>query len=231
MHLGGRFGSIGDNIADDLRFGDRAPTIAGFATALSYFTMRAQVPDQQAVLVMTTVLRTHWVPPLDPTQEEHLGALVAAIAPPADMTIASAVQAAEQFPMGARTMPAFDRDTLRPALDKFHSARRHGATPEELAPKRLAIACATTPVVERMYETLQTAAAVLDGAGLAVLPEVPAWIQVERDAFADFRRATAAGIRTPRSDKPKGAAFRYAGACAGRSATSAARTGPAGRAP
>lgn len=198
------------NIADDLRFGERAPTVAAFATALSYFTMRAQVPDQQAVVVMTSVLRTHWVAPLEPTQEEHLGALVAAIAPPADLTVASAVLAAEQFPMGARTMPVFDRDVLRPALDQFHTARRRGASPEELAPKRLAIARVTAPVVERMYETLHKAADALDRASLAVLPEVPAWMQVEQEAFTDFRRATAAGIRTPRSDKPKGAAFRYA---------------------
>lgn len=197
------------HIADDLRFARHAPTTADFATNLSYFTMRADVPDQQAVVVMTDVLRTHWVPPLDPTQMEHLAALLAAIQPPAGMSVAEAVRLVEQRPMGARTTPQFDRDVLRPALERFHTARQRGAPREALNRLRDQAVRATLPVVQEMYAALHRACDLLDAAALEVLPEVPAWMATERAEFARFRAATAAGIRTPRMDKAKGGAFRY----------------------
>lgn len=198
------------NIADDLRFFDHAPTVAAFATALSYFTLRAEVPDQQAVLVMTDVLRTHWVTSLDPTQTEHLGALVAAIQPPDNLTVLEAVRRAEQAPMGARTTPQFDHDVLRPALERFHAARRRGVPCEEIALLREEIAHATGTVVETMYATLQRAAEVLERAKLAVLPQVADWQAAEQQAFLRFRSTTARGSRAPRTDKSKGGTFRYA---------------------
>lgn len=197
------------NIADDLRFTRHQPHVAAFAARLAYLTMRAQVPDQQALVVLTDVLATHWVTPMDPTQEHHLGAMLAALAPPEGLTLAEAVRAAEAISMGPVTLPAFDRTVLQPALARFHTARRRGAAPEVLAPLRRAIEDATSPLVLRTYEALHHAVDLLDAAGLDELPEVDSWIDTERTAFLDFRRADAAGIRTPRQDQARGGAFRY----------------------
>lgn len=197
------------NIADDLRFTRHQPQVAAFATRLSHLTMRAQVPDQQALVVLTDVLRTHWVTPMDPTQEHHLGAMLAAVAPPDGVTLAEAVRAAEALTVGPVTLPAFDRAVLQPALARFHTARRRGEALERLLPLRRVIEEATSPLVLRTYEALHQGVELLDAAGLDELPEVESWIDAERTAFLDFRRAEVAGIRTPRQDRARGGAFRY----------------------
>lgn len=197
------------NIADDLRFTRHQPTVAAFATRLAHLTMRAQVPDQQAVAVLTDILSTHWVTSMDPTQEHHLGAVLAAIAPTEGLSVKDAVRAAEELALGPVTLPAFDRTVLQPALGRFHGARRRGDAPAILAELRRAIEDATSPLVVRTFDALHQGLDLLDAAALDELPEVEAWIDTERSAFLDFRRADAAGIRTPRQDRARGGAFRY----------------------
>jgi len=111
--------------------------------------------------------------------------------------------------MGPVTLPAFDRTVLQPALTRFHGARRRGDTPHLLTPLRRAIEDATGPLVLRTFDALHHGLDLLDAAGLDELPEIDAWVDTEQSAFLDFRRADAAGIRTPRQDRARGGVFRY----------------------
>ena len=197
------------HIADDRRFARVHPTVAAFANRLTYFTMRAQVPNQQAVVVLTDVLTTHWVTPMDPTQEGHLGAVLATINPPAGADVRALVRAAEATTLGPVTTPLFDGSILQPALARFHTARRRGVSAEMLKPFRAAIEACTRPLVVEAFEALQEGIHRLEDADMEELPQVEAWVAVERSAFIDHRRAEAAGIRTPRQDRPKGGAYRY----------------------
>lgn len=196
------------NIADDLRFLERNAAIARFATNLSYFTDRAEVPGQQAVVVLTDVLATHWVTPLQPYQEAHLGALLATLDPPQGQDVMELVRQAETLTMGPRTAPVFDNTALEPRLARYTKARRRGAPQEELDRHRDEIAAVLTPVVMRMHRAMQYGLRKLAEAALAPLPEVEAWQEAERDAFLRFRRARTAGFPIPRRDRAKGAAFR-----------------------
>lgn len=196
------------NIAEDLRFLERDAHIARFATNLSYFTDRAQVPGQQAVVVLTEVLSTHWVTPLQPYQEAHLGALLATLDPAPDQDVTELVRAAEALTMGPRTAPAFDNTVLAPRLRRYTEARRRGAPRERLDALRAEIAAVLTPIVLRMHRAMQYGLRKLGEAALSPLPEVAAWQEAEREAFHGFRDARRAGIRMPRRDRAKGGAFR-----------------------
>jgi hypothetical protein len=173
-----------------------------------YVTDRAQVPGQQAVVVLTEVLATHWVTPLQPSQEGHLGALLATLDPPVGQDVAALVRAAEALTMGPRTAPQFDNVVLKPRLDRYTDARRRGAPPETLDALGAEVVAVLTPVVLRMHRAMQFGLRKLAAAALPPLPQVEAWQAEEREAFARFRAACAAGVHMPRRDRAKGGAFR-----------------------
>jgi hypothetical protein len=200
------------NIADDYRFLERNPAVARTATLLTYFTERAQVAGQQAVAVMTEVLTTHWVTPMQPSQEQHLGAVLACIDPPPGADLAQRIREAERVPMGFTTDPAFDNTILQPLLARYHRARKRaperGDPPEAVRAIEPEITAALEPVVTRMYDAIQQGIRLLRAADHPPLPAVAEWRREEASAFAHFRLAMAKGVRFPLHDRAKLAAFR-----------------------
>lgn len=195
------------NIADDFRFLERNPAVARLALLLTYFTERAQVVGQQAVVVMTEALTTNWVTPMQPSQEFHLAAVLACIDPPPGTDLEASIREAEHVPMGASTDPAFDNQILAPLLGRYHRARRRGPV-EDLAVVEREIADALAPIVGRMYAAMQHGLTILARAELPPLSAVIEWARQEQRHFLDYRRALLAGVRFPLSDRPKLAAFR-----------------------
>jgi hypothetical protein len=185
------------NIAQDLRVAEWNPVVAGFAADLTYFVEREAVPGQQAVVVMTELLRTHWVMPLQPKQEEHLAVVLATIDPLPDSDLATLVGSAEQLSMGPLPLPQFERSELAPRLRRYTAARRAGAPADRLQAIRAEIADTLTPVVLRMHAAIQQGIRTYNEAGFQPLPELPAFLARERDAFTRFRALRAAGGRLP----------------------------------
>ena len=196
------------NIADDFRFLERNPAVARLARLLTYFTERAPVVGQQAVLVMTEALTTHWVTPMQPSQEFHLGAVLACIDPAPGTDLEAKVREAEQLPMGASTDPEFDNQILAPLLGRYHRARRRGLAAEDLALIEREISEALAPIVGRMYDAIQQGLTLLALIELPPLSAVNEWARQEQRHFFDYCQASIAGVRFPLYDRPKLAAFR-----------------------
>jgi hypothetical protein len=165
---------------------------------------------------MTEVLTTHWVTPMQPSQEQHLGAVLACIDPPPGIDLAQRIREAERVPMGFTTDPAFDNTILQPLLARYHrarkrarkQARKRGDPPEALRAIEREITDALEPVVTRMYDAIQDGIRILRTADHSLLPAVAEWRREEASAFVRFRRAVAQGVRFPLHDRAKLAAFR-----------------------
>jgi|SRR6516165_6890928 hypothetical protein len=65
-----------------------------------------------------------WATGQQPAEEEHLGALLTWIDPPAGAPIQEAIAAAERLPMGVKTDPEFDRTVLDGIVEEYDRATR-----------------------------------------------------------------------------------------------------------
>ena len=191
------------NLADDFRSFPFEPDLAALAKSVTFFTERAQLPGQQAVVILTDVLSHHWVPPLEPLQEQHLGVvLVCHDGPRGDATIYDRMLVAKESPMGSSTTPRFDNDVLMPRLDAYRRARRRRLPSAELAPLVDAITRPLGDVVRPMIAAMEQAVAILAAAALPSLPEVANWQAAEWEAFRRFQQHLRAGGHIPRRDRP-----------------------------
>ncbi|MEU3283086.1 hypothetical protein [Streptomyces antibioticus] len=108
---------------------------------LTHFGERARVPGSSLLLAMTDVLSRHWATGQSTLEDQHLGALLAWIAPPGGETGAAAALRAELVrdrdgqllcpPAGPATDPAFDNKLLAPAIERYDRARTAFAAAED----------------------------------------------------------------------------------------------------
>ncbi|MFI8169418.1 hypothetical protein ACIGAN_24085 [Streptomyces sp. NPDC085931] len=108
---------------------------------LTHFGERARVPGSSLLLAMTDVLGRHWATGQSTLEDQHLGALLAWIDPPAGVSGAEAALRAELErdaqgqllcpPAGPATDPAFDNKLLAPAIERYDRARTALAAAED----------------------------------------------------------------------------------------------------
>jgi hypothetical protein len=108
---------------------------------LTHFGERARVPGSSLLLALTEVLGRHWATGPSSLEDQHLGALLAWIAPPEGSTGAEAALHAELArddrgqllcpPAGPATDPAFDNKLLAPAIERYDRARTALAAAED----------------------------------------------------------------------------------------------------
>ncbi|MGQ4515630.1 hypothetical protein [Streptomyces sp. DW26H14] len=108
---------------------------------LTHYGERARVPGSSLLLAMTDLLGRHWASGQSNLEDQHLGALLAWLAPPEGLTGAEAALRAEVArdgrgqllcpPAGPATDPAFDNRLLAPAIDRYDRARREQAAAED----------------------------------------------------------------------------------------------------
>jgi hypothetical protein len=108
---------------------------------LTHYAERARVPGSSLLLALTDLLNRHWATGQSGLEDQHLGALLAWIDPPAGFRGAEAALRAELErdrhgqlvcpPAGPATDPAFDNRLLAPAIDRYDSARQALAAAED----------------------------------------------------------------------------------------------------
>ncbi|MFF0431944.1 hypothetical protein ACFYU9_06945 [Streptomyces sp. NPDC004327] len=101
---------------------------------LTHFGERARVPGASLLVAATDLLGRHWATGQSSLEDQHLGALLAWIAPPEGESGAQAALRAELArdargqllcpPAGPATDPAFDNKLLAPAIEAFDRARQ-----------------------------------------------------------------------------------------------------------
>jgi len=198
-----------DVLADRLRYNRLRPDVKRFGELLSYATGRLPIAGQQALITATGALARHWATGQQAGEDEHLGAVLAWIEPPAGVPVMEAVAAAELEPMGAKTDPAFDEHTLEPLVRAYTDAARSGAPTAVLDRHAANVQAALEPVVLRIYAATQRAIAVLQAAGLPPLLDLPALEAREAAEFESFVRVLGRDRGWPLAlrDGPKAAAF------------------------
>ncbi|MFD0544071.1 hypothetical protein ACFQ1B_14410 [Streptomyces mexicanus] len=108
---------------------------------LTHFGERARVPGSSLLLALSEVLARHWTTGQSALEDQHLGALLAWIAPPEGVSGAEAALRAELArdaggqllcpPAGPATDPAFDNKLLAPAIERYDRARGALAAAED----------------------------------------------------------------------------------------------------
>src|SRR5207244_3521480 len=92
-----------DILADRLRYNRQNPAVRRVGELLSFATGRFPFAGQQALHTATGALKQHWATGQQEGEDEHLGALLVWLAPPADGDTLAAVRAAELEPTGVKT--------------------------------------------------------------------------------------------------------------------------------
>ena len=139
---------------------------------LTHYGERARVPGASLLLSMTELLTRHWATGQSALEDQHLGALLAWIAPPDGLTGAEAALRAEVErdgagrlllpPAGPATDPAFDNHHLAPAVARF-DAGVPGAEDEV----RELIASQLRPTWEAMWRGVDLLRTLPEGARVA----------------------------------------------------------------
>jgi hypothetical protein len=199
-----------DTLADRLRFNRENLRVKRFGELLSYATERFPVEGQQALMTATGALRIHFATGQQAGEDEHLGALLVWMRPPAGRNVLAAVAVAEEVPMGVKTDPDFDRDDLEPLVSAYNEARKRKATSRELETRAGQIEDLLRPVVSRIYDGTQEALSLLAAEGLPPIPDLVGLEDREADEFRSFMSSRDSGHPLPLRDSPKSAAFRLA---------------------
>ncbi|WP_031076200.1 hypothetical protein [Streptomyces sp. NRRL S-118] len=110
---------------------------------LTHYGERARVPGSSLLLAATDLLNRHWATGQSSLEDQHLGALLAWIDPPAGTGQAAAEAALRAElardregqllcpPAGPATDPAFDNRLLAPAIERYDRARQALAAAED----------------------------------------------------------------------------------------------------
>ncbi|MEU8703733.1 hypothetical protein [Streptomyces sp. NPDC048565] len=108
---------------------------------LTHYGERARVPGSSLLLAATDLLNRHWATGQSSLEDQHLGALLAWVDPPAGESGAVAALRAEGArdragqllcpPAGPATDPAFDNRLLAPAIERYDRARTALAAAED----------------------------------------------------------------------------------------------------
>lgn len=201
-------GALGhlDTLADRLRFTDEAQ-VKRLGELWTYAGERSPIAGQQALISATAALRAHYATGQQETEDEHLGALLTWIEPPAGRDILAAVAMAEDQPMGAKTDPRFDAGELQPAVALFNKARQENNT-RALDFHAGRIQQMIEGVIRPIYAATQRAMAILLQPRWKENPAVLALGEEEAAAFGQFMQNRDDGYRLPYNDSPKAAAFK-----------------------
>lgn len=201
-------GALGhlDTLADRLRFTDEAQ-VKRLGELWTYAGERSPIAGQQALISATAALRAHYATGQQETEDEHLGALLTWIEPPAGRDILAAVAMAEDQPMGAKTDPRFDAEELQPAVALFNKARQENNT-RALDFHAGRIQQMIEGVIRPIYTATQRAMAILLQPRWKENPAVVALGEEEAAAFGQFMQNRDDGYRLPYNDSPKAAAFK-----------------------
>ncbi|AIV53162.1 hypothetical protein [Burkholderia pseudomallei] len=195
-----------DVLADRLRFvRDNAP-VQRVGALLTYATERTPIAGQQALMTMTGALSAHYATGQQDGENEHLGALLVWLDPPADGSIRRAIAMAEQEVMGVKTDPSFDRDELQPLISSYHETLKRGGA-AEIQMRAKAIENALAPIVGRIYAATQRGFGFLLGQfpAAGILAELKTR---EAAIFENFMQARDNGLPLPYRDTPKAGAFK-----------------------
>ncbi len=187
---------------------------------LTHYGERARVPGSSLLLAVTDLLGRHWATGQSTLEDQHLGALLAWIAPPGDtptpsadtpMTGAEAARRAELArdaagqllhpPAGPATDPAFDNRLLAPAIERYDRARTALAAAEDglEADARLGALTAAEREIRDLVESRTRPTWDAVWRGLDLLRELPAGAHVEerwtrdRWSFTSHRDRVLAG--------------------------------------
>lgn len=110
---------------------------------LTHYAERARVPGSSLLLATTDLLNRHWATGQSSLEDQHLGALLAWIAPPdgnggsgADAALRAELERDGEGqllcpPAGPATDPAFDNRLLAPAIEAYDRARTALAAAED----------------------------------------------------------------------------------------------------
>ncbi len=196
-----------DILADRLRFTRDNPPIERVGELLTYATERSPVAGQQALMTATGALSAHYCTGQQEGEDEHLGAFLAWLDPPADGDIRRAVEQAEREAMGVKTDPVFDRERLQPLVSAYDRARREGASATQLQRRARAIENELVPIVDRIYGAVQRALTFLQGQ-FPVAGMLDDLARREADEFESFMRGRDNDVALPYRDRPKAAAFK-----------------------
>lgn len=196
-----------DILADRLRFTRNAPDVQRTGALLTYVTERLPIAGQQALMTATGALSAHYCTGQQEGEDEHLGVFLTWLDPPGDVELRRAIEIAERQVMGVKTDPEFDRSDLQPLLKAYNSARKAGASTEQIKRRATAIEAQLGPIVENIYGAVQRALGFLQGR----FPLATALAELalcEAKEFASFMQARDDGYPLPYRDTPKAAAFK-----------------------
>lgn len=198
-------GALGhlDTLADRLRFTDE-PDIQRLGNLWTYAGERSPVAGQQALISASGALRLHYATGQQEAEDEHLGALLTWIEPPAGRDIFAAIAAAEAQPMGVKTDPRFDRNALQPAISDYHAA----GSDAERAFHHNRIQQMMEGVVRPIYTATQRGIALLSAPRWQANPALDALAAQENQEFARFMAARDLGHHLPYRDSPKAGAIK-----------------------
>ncbi|MFG2597853.1 hypothetical protein [Streptomyces sp. NPDC048462] len=108
---------------------------------LTHYGERARVPGSSLLLACTDLLNRHWASGQSSLEDQHLGALLSWVDPPAGVSGAEAALRAELArdgagqllcpPAGPATDPDFDNRLLAPAIERYDRARTALAAAED----------------------------------------------------------------------------------------------------
>ncbi|WP_217162505.1 hypothetical protein [Streptomyces sp. AC512_CC834] len=179
---------------------------------LTHYGERARVPGSALLLAMTDLLGRHWATGQSTLEDQHLGALLAWIAPPESFpTGAEAARHAELArdadghllcpPAGPATDPAFDNKLLAPAIERYDRARTALAAAEDglEADERLGALTAAEHEIRTLVESRTRPTWDTVWRGLDLLRALPAGAHAEdrwtrdRWAFTSHRDRILAG--------------------------------------
>ncbi|MFJ7771515.1 hypothetical protein ACIQ1J_24725 [Streptomyces sp. NPDC097107] len=181
---------------------------------LTHYGERARVPGSSLLLAMTDLLGRHWATGQSTLEDQHLGALLAWIAPGADGEGPTGAQAARRAelardaggqllcpPAGPATDPAFDNKLLAPAIERYDRARTALAAAEDglQADERLGALTAAELEIRTLVESRTRPTWDTVWRGLDLLRELPAGAHVEdrwtrdRWSFTSHRDRVLAG--------------------------------------
>lgn len=200
-------GALGhlDTLADRLRFTDDA-VIKRLGGLWTYAGERSAVAGQHALISVTAALRAHYATGQQETEDEHLGALLTWIEPPAGRDILAAVAMAEDQPTGPRPT-GFDTDELQPAVALFNKARQENdVRAQDFHAGRIQQMLET--IIRPIYTATQRAMALLSQPRWKENPALDPLGGQEAADFAQFMQNRDDGYRLPYNDSPKAAAFK-----------------------
>lgn len=186
---------------------------------LTHYAERARTPGAALLVAMTDLLTRHWATGQSAMEDQHLGALLGWIDPPAGLDGPAAAARAQTGrgadglllspPAGPATDPVFDNRVLAPALERYDAARAAGATgPTRVAEAdvRRLVASQLRPTWEDVWRGVDLLRALPEGAHVAERWKRDRW------SFTGHRDRLRAGEPPqPRRDDAVTAAQKLAG--------------------